>query len=126
MGPQKHWLNGLEPSHSKRPAQQPPKVNFGFLVDLPLVRVKDPPSCDLDESRMPRGATQQPSWSPGAGHESQKVGRSGRRGGSSFFAAASKKCSVQGFQNWSQGAGQAADINMRRSNAPEYETATNE
>ena len=35
----------LQP-HSKRPAQQPPS-HFGFLVALPLVRFKDPPSCAL-------------------------------------------------------------------------------
>ena len=45
-GPQKHWLSGLEQPHSKRPAQQPPS-DFGFLVALPLVRFKDPPSCAL-------------------------------------------------------------------------------
>ena len=45
-GAQKHWLNGLEQPHSKRPAQQPPS-HFGFLVALPLVRFKDPPSCAL-------------------------------------------------------------------------------
>ena len=40
--PKKLWLQ----PHSKRPAQQPPS-HFGFLVALPLVRFKDPPSCAL-------------------------------------------------------------------------------
>ena len=31
-GPQKHWLNGLEQPHSKRPAQQPPSHSASWLL----------------------------------------------------------------------------------------------
>ena len=42
-GAQKHWLNGLEQPHSKRPAQQPPSHSASWLL-CPSFDSKNPPA----------------------------------------------------------------------------------